>query len=54
MVYNEELINKLKDLLVKRGETVAVAKSVTLGNIQAAISLATDAKEFFSWRHYYL
>lgn len=33
--------------LVKRGETLAVAESVTSGNLQAALSLATKATEFF-------
>jgi nicotinamide-nucleotide amidase len=47
MVYNEQLINEIKDKLLANKESIAVAESVTSGNIQAALSLALDASKFF-------
>lgn len=47
MIYNEYLVNDIRDKILDRGETVAVAESVTAGNIQAALSLAADASQFF-------
>ncbi|MBC7850773.1 MAG: nicotinamide-nucleotide amidohydrolase family protein [Chitinophagaceae bacterium] len=41
------LINKLRTLLIDRNESVAVAESVTAGLIQAALSQADDAIQFF-------
>jgi len=46
-VYNEEVINNVKDIIVERGETVSVAESVTSGHLQAAFSLAMDASQYF-------
>jgi nicotinamide-nucleotide amidase len=42
-----ELVDKAGALLVKKKNTIAVAESVTSGNIQAAFSLARDATTFF-------
>jgi nicotinamide-nucleotide amidase len=47
MRYNLELINSIKEILVKNQQTLAVAESVTAGHIQAAFSAATDASFFF-------
>ena len=47
MKHNLDLINKTGELLLKKNATVAVAESVTSGNIQAAFSLATNAVSFF-------
>lgn len=41
------LINKIGATLIKKKKTVAVAESVTAGNVQAALSLAKDARKFF-------
>jgi nicotinamide-nucleotide amidase len=47
MVYNKETLDRIKDLLIKNKQTVAVAESVTSGHLQAAFSNATDAACFF-------
>lgn len=41
------VLNRIATALLKRGETLAVAESVTSGNIQALLSLAEDATRFF-------
>ena len=47
MIYNKETLDKIKDILVSKNQTVAVAESVTSGLLQAAFSNATDASCFF-------
>ena len=47
MVYNEYLVNDIKEKLVEREEPLAIAESVTSGNLQAAMSLAIDASNFY-------
>jgi nicotinamide-nucleotide amidase len=47
MMYPERLINEIKDLLIHQQKTVAVAESVTSGHLQAALSVAADARLFF-------
>jgi nicotinamide-nucleotide amidase len=47
MSYNEDAINKIKDILAARNETIAVAESVTAGHLQAALSMAMEASQFF-------
>lgn len=47
MVYNEEVINSIKDILVNREETIAAAESVTGGHLQAAFSAGIDASQYF-------
>ena len=44
---NTTAIDKARDYLIKNKKTIAVAESVTAGNIQAALSLAKDASMFF-------
>lgn len=40
-------LDKIQMRLRKQGETVAVIESVTAGNLQAALSLAENATDFF-------
>jgi nicotinamide-nucleotide amidase len=47
MIYNEEAINAIKDILIAREETIAVAESVTAGHLQAAFSAGIDASKYF-------
>lgn len=47
MIYDLDLVNALKDVMVKRKMTLAVAESVTSGHLQAAVSAATEASSFF-------
>ena len=44
---NRQQVNQLRDYMLAHKKSVAVAESVTAGNIQAAISLAPDASLFF-------
>src|SRR5688572_23353288 len=39
--------DRLRDLLLERKQTVAVAESVTAGHLQVAFSMAERASEFF-------
>jgi nicotinamide-nucleotide amidase len=45
--YDTTTIEKIKDRLLAKRETIAVAESVTAGHLQAAISLAENASYFF-------
>jgi PncC family amidohydrolase len=47
MIYNEEAINAVKDILIEREETIAAAESVTAGHLQAAFSAGVDASKYF-------
>jgi len=47
MIYSEEIINKVKDILVKNEETIAAAESVTSGHLQAAFSVGMEASKYF-------
>src|SRR5438128_2951542 len=47
MIYNEDTVNSIKDILVAREETIAAADSVTAGHLQAAFSSGIDASKFF-------
>ncbi|GEO10841.1 CinA family protein [Segetibacter aerophilus] len=47
MIYNEEAINAVKDILIEREETIAAAESVTAGHLQAAFSAGIDASKYF-------
>jgi nicotinamide-nucleotide amidase len=46
-LYNTAVIEKIKDRLLARHETIAVAESVTSGHVQAALSLADNASDFY-------
>ncbi len=45
--YDETLINSIRDLLISRGQTISVAESVTSGHLQAALSFADNALQFY-------
>lgn len=47
MIYNEESINAIKDILVNREETISMAESVTGGHLQAAFSAGVGAASYF-------
>jgi PncC family amidohydrolase len=47
MLYDENVVNAIKDILLQRSQTVAVAESVTAGHLQAALSSAIEASQFF-------
>lgn len=47
MLYNEIMLNDIKDHLLAFKETLAVAESVTSGHLQAAFSAAKEAMNFF-------
>ena len=46
-MYNEEVINRIKEIINRKDETVAVAESVTSGHLQVAFSLAMEASQYF-------
>jgi nicotinamide-nucleotide amidase len=46
-MYSTSAINTIKNILVKKNQTLAVAESVTSGHLQAALSLADGATLFF-------
>lgn len=45
--YDLKKINSIKDILLQREQTLAVAESVTAGQLQVAFSLADNARQFF-------
>jgi nicotinamide-nucleotide amidase len=47
MIYNQEMLNAVKDMLVAGEHSLAVAESVTSGHLQAAFSGAMDASKYF-------
>ena len=47
MLYDEAVINHIKDLLTSGKLTLSVAESVTAGHLQAAFSSAVEAAKFF-------
>lgn len=47
MVYSEEIINAVKDILVDKEETIPIAESVTGGHLQAAFSAGIEASKYF-------
>jgi PncC family amidohydrolase len=46
-MYDLKIISAIKDYLVKNNHTLSVAESVTAGHLQAALSLADGATDFF-------
>jgi nicotinamide-nucleotide amidase len=46
-MYDTQIINRIKNKLISFNETLAIAESVTSGHLQAAVSLAEMATEFF-------
>lgn len=47
IMYDIEAVNGIREILIKRKETLSLAESVTSGHLQAAVSLATLATGFF-------
>jgi nicotinamide-nucleotide amidase len=47
MLYDESVINTIKEILTTRKQTISVAESVTAGHLQAALSSAIEASQFF-------
>jgi nicotinamide-nucleotide amidase len=47
MLYDEKVVNTIKDILTQRKQSIAVAESVTAGHLQAALSSAIEASQFF-------
>jgi nicotinamide-nucleotide amidase len=47
MLYDQDVINHIKDLLTTKKLTLSVAESATAGHLQAAFSSATEAAKFF-------
>ncbi|HMJ48578.1 MAG TPA: CinA family protein [Ferruginibacter sp.] len=47
MELDKKLIQQIGEYLIGHKKTIAVAESVTSGNIQAGLSLAKDASRFF-------
>jgi PncC family amidohydrolase len=47
MLYDENVVNAIKDILTQKQLTIAVAESVTAGHLQAALSSAVEASRFF-------
>jgi PncC family amidohydrolase len=46
-MFDNNIINELKELLIGKQESLSVAESVTSGFIQAALSTAENASQFF-------
>lgn len=46
-MFQQESIDKIKDALISKGQTLAVAESVTAGFLSAALSTAESASQFF-------
>lgn len=47
MIYDKDIIQKIRDRFIAKHLTLAVAESVTSGHLQAAISCAPDASQFY-------
>src|SRR4051794_20552902 len=45
--FEKNLINRIKDLLIQRHQTISVAESVTAGLLQLSLSSAENALDFF-------
>ena len=45
--FDRKLINDIRDKLIAKEQTVAVAESVTSGQLQVALSMADQAMEFY-------
>ena len=45
--HDQEILDRTGRLLIEKKQTIAVAESVTAGHLQAAFSLAENARKFF-------
>lgn len=46
-MYDNRVIDQIKNVLINRGETIAVAESLTSGHLQVALASAENASKFF-------
>ena len=46
-MYDEKVINKIRDILLTQQQSVSVAESVTAGHLQVALASAESAAKFF-------
>ena len=46
-MYDEKIIDAIRDHMVKKQQTIAVAESVTSGHLQVALGSALNASKFF-------
>jgi len=46
-MYDSNVIRQIKDILIQRDQTIAVAESVTAGHLQVALASAENASQFF-------
>ena len=46
-LFNDTTLSKIRNILLERNETVAVAESVTSGLIQFALSQPRNVSDFF-------
>ncbi len=46
-MYDEQVIQSITEILLKRRQTIAVAESVTAGHLQVALASAENASQFF-------
>ena len=46
-MYDDKIIEAIKDLLLAQHQTIAVAESVTAGHLQVALASAENASKFF-------
>ena len=46
-MYDDKIIEEIKDLFIGRGQTIAVAESLTSGHLQVALASAENASKFF-------
>lgn len=46
-MFDETVLCNIKDQLIRKNQTIAVAESVTAGLVQLALASATDAARFF-------
>jgi nicotinamide-nucleotide amidase len=46
-MYDQQVITNIKEILIAREESIAVAESVTAGSLQLALSSAENASVFF-------
>lgn len=47
LLYDESCLDKIRDWLIANKSTISVAESVTSGHLQAALSSAENAMQFF-------
>lgn len=47
LMHDQQVLDRTGKLLIEKEQTLAVAESVTSGHLQAAFSLAENAREFF-------